>query len=510
MPLALANWSPTGANATIFDMKVSGAWDELSADYAYMPKGNAPLRRIFEIAQAHGVTTIVKEPRYIDADWRSQLAHFYNGNFRRFPSVCHRLHFFAGSVPADLEDLGALQEFYRGYTVLRPLPISPVGRTMLMAPPEMDDAVRCESIEEVDLFGWPLHIRAMPFISQDTQYHRCAHAAIWMVLRHAHLTHGLPKRLPSDIHEAATGGVMTGRQLPSDGVSAYQMMCAMTVLGLSPAQKPLAGTPEENEAAGLLRLHAMICRYVNSSLPPIVISDTHAWVIAGYARRGSTEDPRIHLWRHDDAAGPYIEVPDPWNEAEEAHRPWLSVYLPLLPKAFVDAERAELVGKNFVKQFTNSGLVEGTTFATAEARGDEFEGPTYRTYLVPSTRFKRDLTRRGVPERLAAAVRLSPMPRFVWVIEVVDRRLRNEGEPDVLGEVVLDATLTQFEPLNDPASVLLFHVDDVALLTGVDQAPALRLSLPRGVIYRTGSPVLQNFEARQASSGGAAQSTNQG
>jgi len=479
-------------------MTVAGAWDDLAADYTYMPRGNPPLARIFEIARSHNVTTIIKEPRYVDADWRSQLSHFYNGNFRRFPSVCHRLHFFAGSVPTNLEDLGGLEDAYKGYTVLRPLPISPVGRTMLMPPPEMADAVRCESLEEIDLFGWPFEIRAMPFISQDTQYHRCAHASLWMVLRHAHFQHGLPLHLPSEIHEAATGGVMVGRQLPSDGVSAHQLFCAMTTLGLSPAQKPLAPTAVENEGYGLLRLHALVCRYVNSSLPPIVISNTHAWVIVGYSRVLSSGVQRIHLWRHDDAAGPYIEVPDPWNEPDAPHRPWLSVYLPLLPKAFVDAERAELVGKAFVDRFGQGpGLVDGTTLAAAESREDEVERPTFRTYLVPSTRFKRDLTDRGVPERLAAALRLSPMPRHIWVVEVVDRKLRDAGLPDVLGEVVLDATLTQFEPLSDPASVMLFHVDDVAHLTGVDQAPALRLSLPRGVIYATGSPVLQEFEARR-------------
>jgi hypothetical protein len=169
-----------------------------------------------------------------------------------------------------------------------------------------------------------------------------------------------------------------------------------------------------------------------------------------------------------------------------------------LPKAFVDAERAELVGKRFVGQFASSELVQGTTFAAAESRDNELEGPTYRTYLVPSTRFKRDLSARGVPERLAAALRLSPMPRYIWVVEVVDRTMRKDGLPDVLGEIVLDATLTQFEPKDDPTSVMLFHVDDVALLTGVDQAPALRLSLPRGTIYRTGSPVIQEFEVRQS------------
>jgi hypothetical protein len=33
------------------------------------------------------VTTIVKELRYIDTDWRSQLAHPHNSNFHRYATV---------------------------------------------------------------------------------------------------------------------------------------------------------------------------------------------------------------------------------------------------------------------------------------------------------------------------------------------------------------------------------------------------------------------------------------
>jgi hypothetical protein len=501
--LPLANWSPTGQQATIFDMTSPGAWEALVSDYTY-PNGDAPLNRIFEIARLHGVTTIVKEPRYIDADWRSQLARFYNGTFRRYPSVCHRLHFFTKPVPSDLEDLSGLQDAYRGYAVLRPLPLSPVGKTMISPPPDMDDAVRCESTETVDLFGWPFEIRSMPFISQDTQFLRCAHAALWMVLRHAHFSHGLPQRLPAEIHDAATGGVMVGRQLPSDGLSGYQLFSAMTSLGLSPTSKPLAETPDENETLGNLRLHGMICRYVNSSLPPIVISTTHAWVVVGYSRRGTLKEPLIHLWRHDDARGPYIEVPDPWNEPAQEHQPWLTVYLPLLPKAFVDAERAEVVGRAFISQVAQvSSIFTGTTLEVAANRQEDYDRHTCRTYLVRSSVFKQGLSNRGVPERLAAALRLSAMPRYIWVIEVVDRKLRREGKPDVIGEVVLDATLTQFEPLSDPATVMCLHVDNFAFITGVDQAPALRPSLPSGVIYRSGCPVLQEAIERTEATTGA-------
>ena len=470
-------------------MTVPGAWEKVAADYT-LDRPDAPLERVFEIARLHGTVTIVKEPRYIDADWRSQLARFYSGNFRRFPSVCHRLHFFTEKVPRDLADLHGLQQAYRGYTVLRPLPLAPVGKTMIAPPPELRDAARCECNETIDLFGWPFTIRAMPFISQDTQFLRCAHAALWMVLTHVHFEHGLPRRLPADIHDAATGGVMVGRQLPSDGLSGYQLFSAMTTLKLSPTNKPLPQTAADDEGAGSLRLFGMVCRHINSALPPIVISESHAWVVVAYARRGTVENPMIQLWRHDDARGPYMPVGNPWAEPEKAHQPWVSVYLPLPPKSYIDAERAELVGRAWVDQLSSSGVCTGTTLEVANKRPHPHDQATVRTYLTRSSAFKQGLAARGVPEQLAIALRLSPMSRYIWVIEVVDRERRRAGLPDVLGEVILDATLTQFEPLSDPASVMALHVDNFAFITGVDQAPAVRPSLPVGVIYGSGCPVL--------------------
>lgn len=266
----------------------------------------------FEIARTHGVVCIVKEPRYIDGDWRSQLGRFYGGAFRRYPSVCHRLHFFTRHVDPDLADLVGLQHAYCGYTVLRPLPIAPVGRTMIVPPPELSNAVCCTTEEHIDIFGWPFSVTAMPFISQDTQLLRCAHAALWMVLRYCAFVHGLPKRLPAEIHDAALGGVVIGRQLPSDGLSPFQLMSAMSVLGLSPTGKSLPGSPAEEAAAGQLRLYGMVCRYINSRLPPVIVSETHAWVVVAYRRTPSAGNPVVQLWRHDGSRRPgYAASPTP-------------------------------------------------------------------------------------------------------------------------------------------------------------------------------------------------------
>lgn len=490
MVLGLTDWSPSGKGPTVFDMSDPSSWQTLREQYSH-PGAIAPLERIFQIAREHGVVCIVKEPRYIDADWRSQLARFYDGAFRRYPSVCHRLHFFTRQVDPNVSDLSGLQDAYRGYTVLRPLPVAPVGRTMIVPPPELDDGVRCEGVEHVDLFGWPLTVRAMPFISQDTQLLRCAHAALWMVLRHGWLVHDLPRRLPAEIYDAALGGVVVGRQLPSDGLSAYQLISAMSVLGLSPTGKSLPRTKQDETSAGQLRLYGIVCRYINSRLPPVIISTTHAWVVVAYRRAPSAGNQVIQLWRHDDARGPYLPVDDPWGEPEPAHQPWLTAYLPLLPKAYLDAERAEAVGMNWVALVRASPVAVGTTLAEADARPDPLERTTLRTYLVESSSFKQALDTRGMPDSLAVALRRTPMSRLIWVIEVVDRRERSAGRPDVLGEIILDATLTQFEPLDDPSAILALHVDDFAFVTGVDGAQSLTVQVPKGVKYRSGCETLR-------------------
>jgi len=487
--LRLAEWSPAGEAPTVYDVTDPTTWDQFVDDYAYR-SGSRPLRRVFEIARSHGVVCVVKEPRYIDADWRSQLARFYNGAFRRYPSVCHRLHFFTRPVDASVNDLSNMQDAYRGYAIVRPLPIAPLGRTMIAPPPELADAVRCEGVEEVDLYGWPLTIRAMPFISQDTQLLRCAHAALWMVLRHGTLVHDLPKHLPSEIYEAALGGVVAGRQLPSDGLSPYQLLSAMSVLGLCPTGKGLPQTKSDELAAAELRIYGIVCRYINSRLPPIIISRNHAWVMVAYKRVASGGNSMIQLWRHDDVRGPYLPVDDPWDEPEAAHKPWLTAYLPLLPKAYLDAERAEALGRVWFEGFRVSPLMPGSTVEVADSRPAQEDHATLRTYLVESNRLKQGLLSRGVPQELTEALRRASMSKFVWVIEVVDRLERAAGRPDVLGEFILDATSTQFEPSTDPAAILAFHLDETAFITGVDGAENTLITVPKGVRYRTGCPPL--------------------
>lgn len=235
----------------------------------------------------------------------------------------------------------------------------------------------------------------------------------------------------------------------------------------------------------------MICRYINSRLPPIVISDCHAWLVVAYKRSPSSGNPIIQLWRHDDARGPYIYVDDPWDEPEEAHQPWRSAYLPLLPKAFLDAERAEVVGRKWIDLYRLSTAYTDSALERADDRPDRQDQATLRTFLVESNAYKQGLRDRRVQHSLADALRRTPMSRQIWVIEVVDRRARAANQPDVIGEIILDATLTQFEPDDDPNAIISLHVDDFAFISGVDGAPNTTISLDASSLYTSACPLLR-------------------
>jgi hypothetical protein len=481
---SFVEWTPDDSPGSVHDMSRPEAWERLANFYGG-GKTNYPLERIIQIARAHGVRSVVVERRYIDLDWRSEHACFYGHKFERFPSVCHRLHFFTEHLKPNLADLGGLQDAYRGYTIMRPLPVAPVGRTMIAPPPELADWIRCEAEDQIDLFGWPFRIRAMPFVSQDAEYLRCAHASLWMVLYHSYLGYATPRRLPGEIQDASLGGVIVGRQVPSEGLSVYQMLGAATSLGLSPGLLPLPTTADKSREAGALSLSGIMRRYVNSNLPPIIISNAHAWVVVAYQRVLSAGHARLRLWRHDDARGPYLPVNDPWNESENAHRPWKAAILPLLPKMYVTGERAEAAGRFWFEQYIQNVLGSSGPLAKAQARAEL----GFRTYAIRSGHYKEGLARRGMNEDLAQLYRLAHWPRYIWVVEAVDRAERDMGtrQPDVLGEAIFDST-TSTHSANLQRGLLAFHGDHFAFRSGPDYGQERRLTLVDAGAYLSGRP----------------------
>jgi hypothetical protein len=482
------DWTPGPEPVQVVPIQHPDDYQALKRFYAHSP-GSRPLDRVFEVASEHQVRSVVVEYRYIDVDYRDEHSRFYSTTFRRYPSVAHRLHFFTDDVKPDCSNLSDLKGAYRGYSVMRPLERSPVGRTVLTPPPELlgNDATATLVTDRVNLLGETFQVRGAPFISQDAQYMRCAHAATWMVLYHGHLLYGLPRRLPGDIHDAGIGGYVTAKQLPSAGLSVPQMLSGLHELGMPADRVHLPPDRVSSKAAGALSLMAVLCRYVNSQTPPIVVSHSHAWVVVGYRNLGTgPAHDNIVFYRNDDAMGPYIRVTDPWNEPLTAHSPWLLALPPMPRKVYLPAERAELLGWRWLMRAARKENAAPLLDAERDGR------LTFMTYAIRSTDYKAGLPSRGMQSDVARAYRFAQMSRYIWVTEAIDRAARDARAPCVLGEAIIDATAHQHtDAYDDEAEALLgLHVPGRALLHPPDFSGYVDVGYDGFGAYRTSCPVV--------------------
>lgn len=428
----LHDWSPERL-ADVVDLDRPGALSSLVDEYGRIEPH--VLSRVLANAFTVGARTAVIEYRYLDPDYRDEHSRFYSTTFRRYPSVAHRVHFFTDRFDASVvvgdEPPCFAERGYAGYTVLRPLPGAPIGRTMLAAPSDFAPHVTCATTDTVNLFGEKLTVRAAPFVSQDAQLSVCAHATLWMIGYYHHLKFGSRRWLPSEITDAVPEDV--GRGTPSLGLTVYQLSAASSRLGL-PAL--VYGTyPDPPPGESLLRI---ACRYLNSGMPVIVGGGEHAFVLVGYERhRPGQSDERIRFIRHDDQDGPYTLVS---NYLFDEYSPWEFLVVPLPRKVYMSGEDAEIVGAEHLRQALDEVDNDETRRIRSLASTGESRKVSFRSTVVSSNSFKSGLINRGVPEPVAASYRRMQMSRWIWVVELLDRDLRQAGKPCVLAEAVIDAT----------------------------------------------------------------------
>ena len=99
------------------------------------------VHEVFGQAYSLGAQMAVIEYRYLDPDYRSEHSRFYSTTFRRYPSVAHRVHFFAAPPPDAWQDADQWLDFeqlspsYLGFVVLRPLAGARVVQTHAVLEP---------------------------------------------------------------------------------------------------------------------------------------------------------------------------------------------------------------------------------------------------------------------------------------------------------------------------------------------------------------------------------------
>src|SRR5262249_19255933 len=132
---------------------------------------------------------------------------------------------------------------YLGFISLRPLLGAPVSRTVLAPPPDMMSSVAAKTVVHAHPWGRDEAVVGFPYISQDRQLGRCAHADIWMIAMYHHHEHRARRTFLSEIVEAAKSAPAAGRLVPSGGLSLVQVSAAFREIGLPAVHYPLDDPP---------------------------------------------------------------------------------------------------------------------------------------------------------------------------------------------------------------------------------------------------------------------------
>lgn len=292
-----------------------------------------------------GCTALLVEPEYVDRDYMQDHSAFYAASFASYGSTCRRVHFFARIKSADvvevLQSVGAemvrgreayaaacqqfSREHYLGFSVIKPLPGSPVGRTILRtypADPEGKDYVRrFEAIRDysVHLLGTELSVRGLGFQQQDQGVSACATTAIWSSLQKLRDFEDVAAATPAQITANASRYALPfGRSLPSEGLSLDQMCQGIHALGISPN---LVRVESFRQARSIIFAAAI------SGIAPILIirkssgarhavaaagvklSRKHKMtIVAGASALDDMSGDLLGVYIHDDRLGPYVST----------------------------------------------------------------------------------------------------------------------------------------------------------------------------------------------------------
>ncbi|WP_306598844.1 hypothetical protein [Geothrix sp. 21YS21S-2] len=437
--------------------------------------------------------TMVVEQEYVDRDYLEDYSSYYVRCFSSYPRFCKRIHFF--SKPFTEEDffnilraeaseitIQDLQDSFLGFIVVKPLPLSVVGRTCLKT---FDgNGERFYPINRTyvaHLCGIELKVESLAFQEQDSVAGACATTALWSAF-HAtsrKFQHSLPS--PFEITKAAASIRQTAaRTFPSSGLTVPEMGQAIRSVGLEP--HVFASSDE-------ITIRSAIYSYLSAGIPILLaveLWDTeppapvslggHAVAITGFGVRTSPAVPmgptgmldesnRINrIYAHDDGLGPFA--------------------------------RMELDGKNVVTK-RNANDPEEYSLATTWKNPNNSKGfiravpqimlvPVYHKIRIPMRKVHNEITQldrwiegfRGIGLLPSLAARLNWDIRLSTGNDVKAAIVSSSAISPEIKVKVLTTSLPRFlgkaVACCSGSTVAEFYFD----LTGIDQGVAFLLAIP--------------------------------
>lgn len=298
-------------------------------------KSNAQVRYLARYLDRLGARTVVRETRYVDRHYMDEYALFYSRMLHAPTNTVVRMHFFAkrfddaalrrwmmdgfrgGKGIAD--KIASEAGTYFGFTCIRPIVDSPIGRTVISRWP---DDTKTRDIWAVGTYGvhignLPFEVTGLPFQQQEAAVGACATVALWSALSRVARHERMRAPTPAEITEAVERPIqphVRAPLAPTTGFTADQICAATQLFGFTPVT--ITGDRPEVLA---LALHT----YLQSGIPVVVVlrgsGRGHAVTALGFQLSGSergdleslvpTRSQQLHkIYVHDDRLGPYARA----------------------------------------------------------------------------------------------------------------------------------------------------------------------------------------------------------
>ena len=460
-----------------------------------------------------GAKTIVVERKYVDKDYLEDFAAYYVRCFHPYDRFCARLHFFDKEIKdnndfksliskPDDEKIKELQEGYIGFIVVKPLPLTIIGKTCLKT--YDDDGGRRNypivRTYKANLFGIPLHTKTIAYQEQDSTVSACASTAIWAAFQGTGILfqHQIPS--PVEITKAATYHTpFSNRHFPNKGLSIEQMAHAVRNVGLEPFLIDVSKVVT-NPRKKFLSYH--LCKgiayaYLKAKIPLIFgfkLHDTtsygsginprfmqsqskHAVTITGYSLKPKTKPDKFfeqdfyltssridEIYVHDDGVGPFARMkfdkiePTVLGRTDSLSTSWInhndtSGDVRAIPEILLIALNHKIRIPynrilNIIREF-NSYLVPGYSNRITKIEWDIhlIEISEYKNFILHTPNINEEERFRLVTKDL---------PKYLW------RALAKVDDNVLLFDILFDATdIEQGELFND---LVIFESSYVELL----------------------------------------------
>ncbi|MCO5262765.1 MAG: hypothetical protein M9901_07800 [Lentimicrobium sp.] len=438
--------------------------DAFSLDPAIVPSQiKHSLSRL--IASFKDNTWMLIECPYVDKIFRDSYYLYYSSKYGRYSRDSIKVSLFAGQPDTvnfrSSEGFEILRQQYLGFFVVRPTEPDFLGRNTISprAFKNLPSFEYCSMPGNTTANGLKFEIRGFPHSSQDGETYSCAETTLWSVMEYFSNKYAEYQPLkPSRIH-AILKGLSYERQIPSRGLSIYQISYVLKESGFG------CRIYSRNEYGD--DFFRLLNSYVESGIPVAVGMDDfgevnsqnigHAVLIIGRtvpdemdyknlkANVGMSVKQLTFLKTNQIEFCDCNNIDKSWVFIDDNHPPyqigksdypktnynanWSQVkfehfVVPLYPKIYLESFEAQ----NFVRQFLFFGLFPL----------EPMQRVYMWFYLTSSRSFKHSLALSDVQDDLKSFILEKPMPKFVWIAELSNpEQMKNQMRTGLL---VIDAT----------------------------------------------------------------------